>query len=633
MRPHVARVRLRDGVLLLLLSAAPGASGQTAAHPLQPQDRSSPRAALRTFLDSVDAVMTFAQQEYLPAPTREKFHRLVPMIDSILQSLDLSEVAPVSRMRMGRSAVNSLYETLNRIELPAWDEIPGTEQLEQLAHGDPPQWTIPNTEITLVRVRSGPRGNVFLFSPDTVARSGEFLQRVQGLPYRRPVPLEGWHEKRFQLAGWMIPFRWIEALPPWLRVVHAGQATWKWAALALVLVLFALALVPVYRLSRRVGRERVFLNALARLSLPVFFLAGAAVVSYLAVFQINLLGGAAEAIGFLTTVVLYLAGAWVAWRAASVLAEALVALPHLGSQSIDAHLVRLFTRLGGLAVALLLVVSGANELGIPVYGIIAGLGVGGLAIALAAQPTIENLIGGLNIFADRPIRVGSFCHYGSDQGTVETIGIRSTRMRGLNRTITTIPNAILSKMPIVNYAERDRMLIKCVLNLRYETSREQLQYLLASLRTMLRDHPRIDPDPARVRFVGFGASSLDVEVFAYVTTRDWNEFLAIREDVFLRIMAIVENSGTTFAFPSQTLYVGRDGGVDAAKVQAAEAQLKSWRHDDRLGSLGFWADASVPIPETAAGTRPGRAGSAHGAAKVASEATEQPTPPGAARSV
>jgi MscS family membrane protein len=415
--------------------------------------------------------------------------------------------------------------------------------------------------------------------------------------------------------------------------VHAGQATWKWTALALVLVLFAMALIPVYRLSRRVRSERVFLNALVRLILPVFFLMGILVVSYLAQAQINLVDAAADAIIFLSTVVLYFAGAWVVWRAASVLAEALVALPRLGSQSIDAHLIRLCTRLGGLALALTLVVSGANQLGIPVYGIVAGLGIGGLAIALAAQPTVENLIGGLNIFADRPIRVGSFCKYGNDSGTVETIGIRSTRIRGLNRTITTIPNAILSKMPIVNYAERDRMLIQCVLNLRYETSKEQLQYLLASLRKMLLDHPRIHPEETHVRVVGFGASSLDVEVFAYVTTRDWDEFLGIREGVFLQIMAVFESSGTTFAFPSQTLYSGRDGGLDAAKTEAAEAQLKSWRHEGRLGSLGFSAEAPRPDPETVAGRRPGSPATATGEAQAESEAAEQPTPPGANPSV
>ena len=198
------------------------------------------------------------------------------------------------------------------------------------------------------------------------------------------------------------------------------------------------------------------------------------------------------------------------------------------------------------------------------YGIIAGLGVGGLAIALAAQPTIENLIGGLNLFADKPIRVGDFCRCGEDEeGTVEAIGIRSTRIRGLDRTLTAIPNAELSKMSIVNLGQRDRMLIRSVIGVRYETSPEQLRYLLVKIRESLLRHPRIHPEPVRARLIGFGTSSLDIEVFAYATTKDRAEFLGIQEDVFLRVMDIVKECGTSFAFPSQTIYFAREDGLDA----------------------------------------------------------------------
>src|SRR5437667_11166364 len=116
-------------------------------------------------------------------------------------------------------------------------------------------------------------------------------------------------------------------------------------------------------------------------------------------------------------------------------------------------------RLLGIIVAAALLAVGAQRLGLPVYGIVAGLGVGGLAIALAAQPTIENLIGGLSLFADKPIRVGDLCRYGDDEGTVEAIGIRSTRIRGRDRTLTTMPNGLLSKMPVVRLSKRDQRLI------------------------------------------------------------------------------------------------------------------------------------------------------------------------------
>jgi MscS family membrane protein len=242
-----------------------------------------------------------------------------------------------------------------------------------------------------------------------------------------------------------------------------------------------------------------------------------------------------------------------------------------------------------------LLTVGADRLGVPVYGIVAGLGVGGLAIALAAQPTIENLIGGMNLFADKPVRVGDFCRYGDAVGTVEAIGIRSARIRGLDRTLTTIPNAALAKMPIVNLTRRDQMLIQTVIALRYETNPEQLRYVLVKLRELLLSHPRVDPDPARARFIGFGASSLDIEVFAYVMTRDRAEFLGIREDILLRIMEIVEQAGAGFAFPSQTLYLGRDRGPDDGKAQHAEARVRAWRDEGSLPFPNFSPEQAAQI--------------------------------------
>jgi MscS family membrane protein len=282
------------------------------------------------------------------------------------------------------------------------------------------------------------------------------------------------------------------------------------------------------------------------------------------------------------TAVQYLAGAWISWRFATLVAEAIIASPRTPPEGLDAHLIRICTRLLGMVAGAALLAVGADRLGLPVFGIVAGLGVGGLAIALAAQPTIENLIGGLNLFADKPIRVGDYCRCGTDEGTVEAIGIRSTRIRGTDRTLTTIPNAALSKMSIVNLARRDRILIKSVIGVRYETGPDQLRYLLVKIREMLLGHPRIHPELTRARFVGFGACSLDIEVFAYANTRDRVEFLGIQEDVLLRVMDMVAESGTGFAFPSQTLYFGRDGGLDTKRTEVAEAQVRHWRDEGRL---------------------------------------------------
>ncbi len=223
-----------------------------------------------------------------------------------------------------------------------------------------------------------------------------------------------------------------------------------------------------------------------------------------------------------------------------------------------------------------------QNLGFNVTGIIAGLGVGGLAVALAAQKTVENLFGGVTLAVDQPVRVGDFCKFGDTVGTVEDVGLRSTRVRTLDRTLVTVPNAEFSQLQLENYAKRDRIRLFATLGLRYETRPDQLRWLLAEIRKLLAAHPMVHPDPARVRFVGFGACSLDLELFAHVLTRDINEFHKVREDIFLRLMDIVEASGSGFAFPSQTVYFARDGGLDRERGGRAEQAVRAWREEGRL---------------------------------------------------
>lgn len=237
------------------------------------------------------------------------------------------------------------------------------------------------------------------------------------------------------------------------------------------------------------------------------------------------------------------------------------------------------------ARALIVVLAGLfllDNLGFNVAALIAGLGVGGIAVALAAQKTVENLFGGVSVMLDRPVRVGDFCRFGDKVGTVEEIGLRSTRIRTLDRTVITVPNAEFSSLQIENFAKRDRIRLLATVGVRYETTPEQLRYILAQLREMLLAHPKIDKDPLRVRFVNFGAYSLDLELYAYARTSDWSEFLGIREDIFLRVMDVVEQAGSGFAFPSSTMYLGRDDGLDEGHAREAEARVAAWRDDDQL---------------------------------------------------
>jgi MscS family membrane protein len=194
-----------------------------------------------------------------------------------------------------------------------------------------------------------------------------------------------------------------------------------------------------------------------------------------------------------------------------------------------------------------------NELGFQVASLLAGLGIGGIALALAAQKTVENLFGSVAIGVDQPFRVGDFVKVDDVLGTVEAIGMRSTRIRTLDRTLVTVPNGKLADMRAETFAVRDRIRLYANVGLVYGTTAAQLRAVLSGVEAALRRHPRILPDGISVRFTELKESSLNVELAAYCGTADWNEFTLVRQELFLEVMAVVERAGTTFAFPTRTV--------------------------------------------------------------------------------
>jgi MscS family membrane protein len=239
-----------------------------------------------------------------------------------------------------------------------------------------------------------------------------------------------------------------------------------------------------------------------------------------------------------------------------------------------------------------------HSFGLNVITVLAGLGIGGIAVALAAQKTVENFIGSITLYADQPVRVGELCRFGSTLGTVEEVGLRSTRVRTRDRTIVTIPNAEFSNLQIENLARRDRFWYHPTLSLRYETTPDQIRYVLVEVRRMLYAHPKVDSASARIRFVGFGNSSLDLEVFSYIIVTTVPEYLEVAEDLNLRMMDIVAAAGSSFAFPSQTTYIEKGSGLDADRARAAEAQVQAWRERRELYLPRFPPEKIAEIDNT-----------------------------------
>ena len=197
---------------------------------------------------------------------------------------------------------------------------------------------------------------------------------------------------------------------------------------------------------------------------------------------------------------------------------------------------------------------------------LAGLGVGGIAIALAAQKTLENVIGGISIIADRVVRVGDVLKIGATMGTIEDIGLRSTRIRTLDRSVISIPNGQISNDRLEDLSSRDKFWLHPVLSLQYETTAAQMRSALEAIRRQLLDHACVEKGSVRVRFLGFGSSSLDVEVFAYIAVIDFADFLEVQEELLLRFMDAIQAAGTRIALPSQTTYVASGAGQERTGI-------------------------------------------------------------------
>lgn len=198
-----------------------------------------------------------------------------------------------------------------------------------------------------------------------------------------------------------------------------------------------------------------------------------------------------------------------------------------------------------ITVALLAIVAALQNFGFNVTGLAAGLGIGGLAIALAAQKTVENLFGGVTLIADQPVRVGDFCRFGDTEGVIEDIGLRSTRIRTLDRTVVTVPNAQFSAMALENLSRRDRILVRQTLLLKNEAGAVRVRQILESLRTMLAAQPKVDTETARARLVRIGPQGTEIEVFAYVLTTSFSEFVEHREQILLGALEAMGSAATT----------------------------------------------------------------------------------------
>jgi MscS family membrane protein len=539
-RPNTAarfsRIVALAGMLLACVAAPAAADEPAGTTPLTPLDTSSPRATLRSFCNTVDHIfvnLTTAERTLaLRAETRH-------LIKQAVTCLDISAIAPTLVDSESRQSIVCLKEVLDRIELPRIADIPDAAAAK--ADGLK-RWRLPGTEIMLTRISDGPREGDFVFSAETVTQAERFYDLIRLLPYRSDAGSPGLHEAYVTLGGWMIPETFIRGLPAWAHAKILGETLWQWTATLLLLMASSAAVWHAWKLPRR-QTGSVSRDVVGRLLFPAVLIAVSLICDNLLTIQIRLTGDNLLAVKLflrVVTLVGVLGGVLVTM---SWLCDLLITIQGMRPEAIDSQLIRLGGKVLTFIIVSWILLNAADSIGIPVTPLMAGLGAGGLALALASQYTLENLIAGLVIFADKPVRIGDDCQFGGVRGRVERIGLRSTRIRGADRSIISVPNAEFAKMQLVNFTARDHIPLAISLTLQPNIAPRTLRKLLERLHSVLIDHPRLANEPSSARLSSATPSAITVEVSAIALTGDDDESLAIREEVLLTMMEVIRACG------------------------------------------------------------------------------------------
>jgi MscS family membrane protein len=402
------------------------------------------------------------------------------------------------------------------------------------------------TEVILTRVDDPNYGKVWLVSSDTVAKIPRLYSEMQAegptLAERViPGPLNHQHLLGMSMAQWL---GWLLSIP---------------IALALAWLLAFLLSVPrrIWRALRKVSIKTVWET---NLGLPLKCIIAILLHGILVYLLEPPLLYRTYYFRFLAALLIGCL-AWLLSRLADRAFQHAVSRRRTTGRGGESILV-LVQRFNRIVLLIIALVSALALFGVNVKTTLAGLGIGGLAIALGAQKTIENIIGGVSLLMDKAVHAGDFCEIGGKLGTVEDIGLRSLKVRTLDQNLLVVPNSMLAQMSFQNMKARPKLLISQNFSLRVETRAEQLRFVLDRVQRMLDEHPWVESGTSRIRVDDVSTAAFNMELWAYVKTGDWAQFTGIRQDVILKMVEIIEASGTRLAAPTRLTYVSRDGAVD-----------------------------------------------------------------------
>lgn len=534
---------VRSTLLFVVLSIAcfGQTNGTTAAAEKDPFDRETPRSTVLAFLDACASGNYARAAEYLDVRARP--------------------------LRAPEQTARQLEEVLNqqaRLDPTRLSPLPSGDLRDGLAEEQERIGTVRLQDRSL-DLRLERRDGIWLFSTQTVAL----------IPVLAEALGESWIESR--LPSVLVTTRFI------------GLALWQWAGLALI-ILLAWALARMFgRLLLRIARWVLKLFGVTLDEdpglLPPFRLLFSTLLlrGFLRLLVLPLLPR--SYVLYAITVVNIIAAAWLLWVIADVVFKRIAHVmtsqnrPHVNS------VLPLARRVFKAFVFASAVIGILASFGYDTGALLAGLGIGGLAIAFAAQRTLENLFGGLTLVADSPVTVGDLCKVGDKMAVVEDIGLRSTRLRTTERTLLVVPNGQFSSGIIENYTSRDKLLMTHNIRIHRSATPDQLRFVLKRVRQLLLSHPLVDPNPARIRLLRIEDTGFVCELWTYIATKDWDLFMKTQEEILLNIMDLVQEAGTSLAVPMQEQLGAAP--VDEEHANRIAEQVSKFRQEGKLNDYQF----------------------------------------------
>jgi len=540
-----------------------GVNADITHNPLDPIDTSSPRSTLAGFYKTMGEGYSNVWGPKGFVPTYLNSGRLFPENEDMLTAIDtirndriktakFLDLSAVPRAVLSQSAWRltiQLKEVLDRLDLPPLDQVPDAVMMK--ASGQK-RWIVPGSEIAIALIEVGPRAGEYLFTQDTVAQITSFYDRIKTLPYK-PGASEAMYDHVFYepsgvaLAFFrIIPPRWFYGFPSWTKRLVLDQPIWRWFAILLAgSLLFGglwLCIAMAFRYQGPHSERLKFWNLLPAsfmliMSPTVDFFMGEVIRVSPSLFQWQplLLWG-----------LFYLSLTWFVWVLGRITAEWVIGIERLQSNSTDSQLIRLFLRLFTTVISFAILMEGANRLGLPSYSIMAGLGIGGLAAALAGQQALANLLGSLIIMFEKPFRIGQTIKTGSIEGRVEEVGFRSTRIRTTEHTLMSIPSSGLINNPIENLSTRKFWRIKRLFYLATKTPVTHIRSFQHDVRTLLEAHPSLKPKTVRVVVSDITGHGYELLIDFCMTEADESIRLQLCDALFLNIADFASKHAISF---------------------------------------------------------------------------------------